>query len=103
MGDVMNDAENSILDDTEMDRNTDITYICPDTLTCDQLVHELRKRTILRSNKDHYSFQKEHLVCLFKKYVVPLPQREQYKKAIESHNPGEMLTYIKSSSLKRKR
>ena len=103
MDDAMNDAENSILDDTDMDRNTDIMYSNPDTLTRNQLVHELKRRSILCSNKDHCGLQKEHLVFLFKKYAVPLPQREQYKKAVKVQNPGAMLKYIKSYSLKKER
>ena len=83
--------------------SSDTNYHFPDNLSQDQLVQILRKRRVLCSNTEHCSLQKEKLIDLFKKFIVPLPQREKHKRLENQQKPREMLSYIKLISSKEKR
>ena len=87
-----------------MNKNTEDTIYClPDVLTFDQLVEILTKRMVLCKDKRHCPLQKEHLLGLFRKFILPLPPREKFRKLEDIKKPREMVKYIRRISLQEKR
>lgn len=87
-----------------MNENTDdIIYFLPDALTYDQLVGILTKRMVLCNDNRHCPLQKEHLIGLFRKFIVPLPPRVKNRKIEDKERPREMVNYIRRISLQGKR
>ena len=82
-----------------MDENC---YQFPELLPQEEIVEILTNRMVV-CNNEHCVLEKDKLIDLFRKFIVPLPQRVQLKRAAEKRKPREMLKYIKNFTLKRKR
>ena len=74
----------------------------PEMLSVEEITNILKKRTVLREN-ERFSNEKDYLVELFKKFVIPLPQRHQLRRLQHSRRPKEMLRLLKSRPLSGKK
>ena len=84
-------------------RDEDLANNCfPEMLSVEEIARILKKRTVLRENEIS-SDEKDYLVELFKKFVIPLPQRHQLRRLQDSRRPKEMLKLLKSKSLSGKK
>ena len=83
--------------------NSEICYQIPELLSSEKLISALRQRRVIRSEEDVSCFDKEALVTLFKKFILPLPQRKQLRRCQKRKCQKEMIKYLqRNSGIKRK-